>query len=157
MERIFSDNTKILLQGEDAMQYIDEESNCVKYLINGFEEFKVIIKDYRENSIEGIKNYLETDNPTLFHNTFNTPAWVDIDRESTGNYTVTLRSATSNKYEYYLWIAIGIGSWIPAYDYLILESVPLKENTFAMFSVYQYFNQVVEELYSDPACHVDIS
>lgn len=138
---IFSGDVLIELQGDNALNLVQLKENSVNYLVNGFEEKIIAIEDYRKPARNGLKFYLKTSMVDQFHSNFNAPAYAIIEKNNKKDLKVILHPTNNRKPDNILWIAIGIGEIIPSYDYLLIDSRPMRVNQFALFALYYYPGQ----------------
>lgn len=137
MNRIFSGTVQVSIQGDRVLRFVDFTGNQAKYEVIGFENSPVLIIDSRAKGLLAIQELIETEELHAFAPRFNHQAMVQITKDDTGNTLIEL-SDTEDVPTCVLWIAIGLGSSMPVYDYVYEELVPLTEDDqYALIAVYQ--------------------
>jgi hypothetical protein len=131
---IFSGTAWIELQGDHALDFIGLQ-DYAEYQVVGFEN-PIIVRDYRSIGLKAIAQVLETQQVNSFAPQFNAPAQVDISETSSCGLLIELQDTDDPDPAHRLWIDIGIGDSIPAYDYVFDRLVPLGDNRFAFLALF---------------------
>jgi hypothetical protein len=133
---IFSGIAEVAVQGDRALRFVNCFQDRAVYEIIGFEDTNISLNDYRSKGLQAIRRLMESGDLHSFAPTFNTIAQVDIWETEDGGLSIELNDAdrTSN---FVLWIAIGWGDMIPAFNYVLEYYAPMENSKYAILSVYQ--------------------
>lgn len=130
----FSPNVQIRMHGDEVLNIVTTDKiDYLGYQLQGFESPKVEIYDYRSNRNKGLDLFFKTGNIKPFLNSFCSFAKVRIQKNK--DFYVILEDAEDTRSDLVLWMATGIKSSIPAYDYLICELASFNKQ-FSVFSIY---------------------
>lgn len=133
----FSGSLAVQFQGAEVLTLLELLEDKVKLKIIGFDRPNIFVTDYRSSTISALKYVLDENKKEEFPGRFNLPAEAIIECEQNGDLQITLRTSAIPDPDYLLWVAIGIGSLIPIYDYLFYHFNKLTEEHYAFISLYR--------------------
>jgi hypothetical protein len=145
MNTVFSAPAQIAIQGERVLRFIEFTGRQATYEIIGFEDPVATIIDHRSDGLLAIQSLLETGDLKAFAPRFNSPAMVDIRENETGELVIELNETDVAHPINILWVAIGIGSSIPVFEYIYENIRLLKGEKYALLSVYQASSEIPAE------------
>lgn len=135
-ELIYSTKVEIELQGKEVLEYLGDEDLVPTFRVLGFDQDIILLRDQRRSSRVEIETYLYSQDIDRFLSYFCSPALIDMN--SNRNRCIinifddfSLKPASQS-----LWIAIGMGKELPAFEYVFHHSIPLEDNTFAILAIY---------------------
>lgn len=138
MEQVlFSYPSHVQIQGEEVLRFVSADTQVATYELVGFENFPIIIEDYRSFGLDAIHTLLQDGQLYDFAPRFNQPSHVLILQEEDGLVRVELTETEFRNPPYMLWIAIGLTEDIPNYQYKLCEAQPCGDDEQALFAVYK--------------------
>jgi len=133
---LFSGTVNVYLNGEKALQFLGTSNDHQNFQINGFVDKEMVIEDHRVGIREAVETYFSTRVPEDFYSMFNRLASLNVIQKEDGKIKIILNDPTEIFSSNYLWIAVGIGPEIPAYDFLMWKIAPISKEEFAIFSIF---------------------
>jgi hypothetical protein len=126
----------VTIQGPRVLRLLNCQEDCVLLDVIGFEE-RVIIEDFRQNSLEAAYELEHGKTSQTFTDEFMAPAQVTIEQHSAESVNIILQDTIIVEPEYMLWIAVGLEDDLPLYDYLFEYIAPLTQNALIVVSLYR--------------------
>lgn len=142
MNQIFSGPAQVAIQGERVLRFIELTGKQATYEIIGFEDPVVTVIDYRSDGLLAIQSLLETGDLKAFAPKFNKPAMIEISQDEMGKIVIELNETNVAHPNFILWVAIGIGSSIPVFEYIYENIRPLNEEKYALLAIYQTSSEI---------------
>ena len=137
MNKIFSGSTHVDIQGKQVLVFHSVNPEVAEYAVIGFENYPVIILDYRDLGLSAINSLLASNKLHDFAPKFNQPAHTSIVKSEQGKIQIELRNTDEKNPSHILRIAIGIKeTMIPGHTFLLKELQQFNNNV-ALLSVHE--------------------
>lgn len=138
MDKIyFSGPSHVQIQGDQVLRFVSLDDDSACYRLIGFDEYPVLIKDYRSFGLDAIRTLLLDDRLYDFAPKFNKPSKITIVETANSELLISLHETDDINPPFMLWIAIGMEEEPPNYSYLYREILPYQNNKLALLSLYK--------------------